>query len=318
MEIDTRFPIRLNAVSDVPEPLRSALVKGLSSEEAVRLLVHAPAFSSGDELTPATVFAVTDNGWLVASETKGGDAALVKSEFADTLFLQVGTILLSGQLKISFASGDALHSAAIKFEPVEDECYREAIHLILAAVDPAHSAVAGKDQHEASEFEDWPMKFRNEVQRYWGKSGRLLVAHHWPAVVDESQQQLAPAGALAITERDLVLISDEREPEPTEEIVSGETPLETSFVPDLEKTDVELSKLPADVYEFGENITVVPRVRLADFQVSHQEHFSVLALQVRSAHGRGKLEVLFPSANEKAVSQAMEQALLPGGSATFS
>jgi hypothetical protein len=130
-------------------------------------------------------------------------------------------------------------------------------------------------------------------------------------VVDESQQQLAPAGALAITERDLVLISDQREPEPTEEVVSGEAPSETSFVPDLEKTGVELSNLPADVYEFGENITVVPRVRLADFQVSHQEHFGVLALQVRSAHGGGKLEVLFPSGDEKAVSQVMEQALLP-------
>jgi hypothetical protein len=311
MEIDTRFPTKLNTVSDVPEPLRSALLKGLSTKELVRLLVHAPAFSSGDEIRPATVFAVTDDGWLVASETEDGGAALVKSEFGDTLFLEVGTILLSGQLRIAFASGDGLHSAAIQFEPVEDECYREAIHLILAAIDPAHSAVAVKDQHEASEFEDWPLKFRNEVQRYWGRSGRLLVARHWPAVVDESQQQLAPAGALAITERDLVLISDQREPEPTEEVVSGEAPSETSFVPDLEKTGVELSNLPADVYEFGENITVVPRVRLADFQVSHQEHFGVLALQVRSAHGGGKLEVLFPSGDEKAVSQVMEQALLP-------
>jgi hypothetical protein len=317
MEIDTRFPTKLNAVSDVPEPLRSALLKGLPSEEPVRLLVHTPAFSSGAETTPATVFAVTDNGWLVVSETKDGGAALVKSEFGDTLFLEVRTILLSGQLRISFASGDALHSVAIKFESVEDECYREAIHLILAAIDPAHSAVAGKDQHEASEFEDWPMKFRNEVQRYWGRSGRLLVARHWPAVVDDSQQQLAPAGALAITERELVLISDERAPEPTEEVVSGEVPSETPFVPDLQKTDVELSNLPADVYEFGENITVVPRVRLADFQVSHQEHFSVLALQVGSARGGGKLEVLFPSGDEKAVSQVMAQALLSGGSATL-
>jgi hypothetical protein len=139
----------------------------------------------------------------------------------------------------------------------------------------------------------------------------LLVARHWPAVVDESQQQLAPAGALAITERDLVLISDEREPEPTEEVVSGKTPSETPLAPDRETTGVELSNLPADVYEFGENITVIPRVRLADFQVSPQEHFNVLVLQVRSAHGGGKLEVFFPSGDEKAVSQAMEQALLP-------
>src|SRR4029077_2460322 len=55
MEIDTRFPTKLNAVSDAPEPLRSALVESLPSGEPVRLLVHAPAFTTEDEKSPATV-----------------------------------------------------------------------------------------------------------------------------------------------------------------------------------------------------------------------------------------------------------------------
>jgi hypothetical protein len=332
MEIDARFPTKLNTVSDAPEPLRIALLEGLPSEEPVRLLVHSPAFSSGDEISPATVLAVTGNGWLVASATEEGGAALVKSEFGDTLFLEVRSILLSGQLRISFASGDASHSVAINFESVEEECYREAIDLILAAIDPAHSAAGENDQSAPSGFENWPMKFRNEVKRYLAKGGRSLVALQWPAVVGEFQRQLAPAGALAITERELVIISDEREspaetpaeetkerppetkhspePEPTEVVVSTGTPSETPFVPALDKTDSEFSELPGDVYEYGENITIVPRVRLADFEVSHQEHFGVLALQVRSAHGGGKLEVIFPSGDEKAVSKAMAQASL--------
>ena len=53
MEIDTRFPTKLNAISDAPEPLRSALVESFPSEKPLRLLVHAPAFSTVGEKTQA-------------------------------------------------------------------------------------------------------------------------------------------------------------------------------------------------------------------------------------------------------------------------
>jgi len=46
METDARFPTKLNAISDAPEPLRSALVESFPSEKSLRLLVHAPAFST--------------------------------------------------------------------------------------------------------------------------------------------------------------------------------------------------------------------------------------------------------------------------------
>jgi O-6-methylguanine DNA methyltransferase len=64
MEIDTRFPTKLDTISDVPEPFRSALAESLPSGESVRLLVHAPASTTGDQRSPATVLAVTNDGWL--------------------------------------------------------------------------------------------------------------------------------------------------------------------------------------------------------------------------------------------------------------
>ena len=135
------------------------------------------------------------------------------------------------------------------------------------------------------------MKFRNEAQRYWPRGQRLLAAIQWPAI----QRQLAPAGALLMTERELVLISEGK------------------------KSSAELSPGASSAEEpkeiFGGIITFVPRVRLADFQVSHQEHFDILALQIAAAHGREKLEIIFPSDDEKAVSKAMEQMLLFRGSA---
>jgi hypothetical protein len=295
MEIDTRFPTKLNTVSDAPEPLRSALAESLPSGEPVRLLVHAPAFATEEEKSPATVLAVTNNGWLVASETEGGSAAVEKSDFSDTLFLELKAILLSGQLRISFAAVDKSHFVTIKFETVEDQYYREAIDLILAGIDPALSGVAEKDRSEASMFEGWPMKVRNEAQRYWPRGQRFLAAIQWPAVFGGPQGELAPAGALLITERELVVISEEKE-------FAAEARAEAPSA--LEPKEI-----------FGGIVTFVPRVRLRDFHVSHQENFGVLALQVHATHGGEKLEVNFPPDKEKAVSKAMEQMLLPRGPA---
>ena len=64
-------------------------MSSLPAREPVRLLVYAPAFPTGEEKTPATLLAVTNYGWLVASETEDGAAALVKSDFSNTLFFEL-------------------------------------------------------------------------------------------------------------------------------------------------------------------------------------------------------------------------------------
>jgi hypothetical protein len=290
MEIDSRFPTKLNTVSDVPEPFRSALVESLPLGEPVRLLVHAPAFNMGDQKSPATVLAVTNHGWLVASETEGGSATLEKSDFNNTLFLELTSIFLFGQLKICFAAVSTSYSITIKFETVEDESYLEAINLILAGVDPALTGVARKDPSEVSMFEAWPMKIRNEAHRFSPKGQRFLAVIQWPAIFVGDKRQLAPHGALLITERELVAISEKRD-----------TSSESSAAEDLKE-------------KFGGIITFVPGARLADFHVSHQESFDILALELRGAHGGQKLQIIFPSDEEKAVRKAMEQMLLSQGS----
>jgi hypothetical protein len=109
-----------------------------------------------------------------------------------------------------------------------------------------------------------------------------------------SKQQLAPAGALLITERELVVIAEEK-------AFAAESPEAPSAV--------EPKQISGGI------ITFVPRVRLKGFHVSHQEGFGVLTLQVRAEHVGQNLEINFPSDDEKAVSKAMEQMLLSRGSA---
>jgi len=282
MEIDTRFPTKLDSISDAPEPLRSALVEGLSSEEPGRLLLYAPAFSAVAEKTPATLLAVTTHGWFVVSETEYGGATVEKSDFSETLFLELTSVLLSGQLKIHFATGGTSDFATINFDTVGEEFYREAIDLILAGIDPVLANAAEKDRKEASIIEAWPMNLRFEAKRYWPKGQRLLTAIQWAAIFGGFQRELAPAGALLVTARELVLISEEKR---------------------------SPRQLTGDLHEFGGIITFFPRVRLADFHVSHHERFGVLALQMHAAHGGEKLEIIFPSEDEKVVSKAMEQVL---------
>jgi hypothetical protein len=294
MEIDPRFPTKLSTVSDAPEPLRTALAASLLSGESTRLLVHAPAFATGDETTPATVLAVTSNNWLVASETESDGAVVEKCKFRDTLYLELKSVLLLGQLRICFATGDKSNSITIRFETVEDHFYREAIDLILAGIDPALSGTVEEGRSEVSTFEGWPMKIRNEAQRYWPRGQQFLAAIQWPAVSGGPQGQLAPAAALLATERELVVILEERE-------FLTERPPETPSADESKAI-------------FGGIITFIPRVRLKDFHVSHQEGLGVLALQVQVAHGGEELNVMFPNDDEVAISKAMERMLVSRGS----
>jgi hypothetical protein len=306
MKIDTRFPTKLDVVSEAPEPLRSELLRSLPSNEPVRLLVHAPAFPTGDEASPATLLAVTNDGWLVASATEDGGTVLIKSDFSNTLFFELTSILLLGQLIITYSEVGNAHSVTINFERVEDEFYHQAIDLMLAGIDPLRTPIAGKDPNETAMFEAWPMKFRNEAQRYWPKGQRMLAAIQWAA----DPQQLATAGALLMTERELVLISEGKKSaaELSPENSPAEEPKEMPATPQPSKAvnPSETPSVPGNVYQFADIITFVPRVRLADFQVSHQEN-GVLALLLRGSQGEQKLEISFPPGYEDAVLKGMEQ-----------
>jgi hypothetical protein len=292
MMTDTRFATKLDTINDVPESLRNVLLDNLPSPDSVRLLIHAPAFLRSDErpptapeitpniVTPATVLAVTSDGWLVASETENGGASVEKAHFHDTLFLELTSLLLSGQLRIYFAAVGTSYFATMNFDTVGEELYREAIDLILSGIDRTPVRMAKIDDGGTSLFEAWPVKFRSEAERYRPKGQPLLAATQWSAIIDGFQRELCPAGALLVTERELVLISEEKR------------------APRLHHGDFR---------KFGGIITYFPLVRVLDFHVSHHERFGVLALRVHAVHGGEKLEIIFPADHEKAVSKELEQ-----------
>jgi len=288
MKIDSRFPTKLDAIQDAPEPLRSALVDNFPSPESIRFLVHAPAFQSAGERSPATALAVTDDGWFVASETEDGGVSVQKSNFSETLFLELTSILLWGELKINFAAVGTMYSAILRFDTVGENLYRDAIDLVLNGIDENPATAADNERDRAPIPEAWPVHFRNEAQRYRPKGQRLLAVTQWPAVISGFQRELSPAGALLVTEREVVLISEEK---------------------------ASPRQHAGDLHRFGGIITYFPIAQLKDFQLSHHERFEILALQVHATHGGEKLEVIFPADYEKVVSEAMEQVFAHAGGA---
>jgi hypothetical protein len=280
MKVDTRFPTKLNAIDDAPELFRGVLADNFPAKEPVRLLVHAPTFATAGARSPATVLAVTNVGWFLATEKEEGAVSIQKCGFSDTLFLELTSILLWGQLKIHFAAAGTSYSALVRFDTVGEKFYRDAIDLILSSIQPTLGETIDSDDNSVLISESWPLHFRTEAQRYRPKNQRLLAATQWPSVMGGFQRELFPAGALLVTERELVLISEEK---------------------------ISPRQHPGDLHRFGGIVTYLPIAQLSDFHLSQHERFDVLALQVHSMHGAEKLEIVFPADHEKALSRVMKQ-----------
>lgn len=290
MRIDNNFPTKLFVVDDVPEPFRGALQEHLSPSEQV-VLIYSPAFSTlerlpeepvrgnfGKILIPASVLAVTDDRWLVLTKEEG-EVTVEQSVFRDTLFLELTSILLSGQLRIYYASVDRHYVATVQFNTVHEEFYREAIGLVLNGIDQKEST---SYDHFAPVLNSWPLKYRLEAERYRPKGQRLITATRWTSVESGLNDALSPSGALLITEGELVAISEQK---------------------------VLPRQQPGDLHKFGGIITFCPLLRLSDFHISRQGYFGVLTLLIQAPHGSDKLNIVFPLEREKAVFKTMQCAL---------
>ena len=58
--------------------------------------------------------------------------------------------------------------------------------------------------------------------------------------------------------------------------------------------------------DIGRTITCLPLRRLSDSHISHHGRFGLLTLLIKAAHSADKLEIVFPSDREKAVSRTVQ------------
>ena len=235
---------------------------------------------------------MTNVGWLVVSETEAGGVSIQESNFRDTLFLELTSILLWGQLKIHFVTAGKSDNTILRLDTVGEQFYLDAINLILDGTDrPLNPQWKLKSDRSSTLIsESWPLHFRNEALRYRPKSQRLLAATQWPPVIGGFRRELSPACALLVTEREFVLIAEEK---------------------------ASPRQHAGDLHHFGGIITYIPIAQLINFQLSQHERFAVLAFQVHAMHGGEKLEIIFPADHEKAVSEVMKQVFAHAGGAAI-
>jgi hypothetical protein len=276
-----QFAMCAKSIEDTPSPFREALLTRIGEDENVRHLVHSPAFAAGKFRNLASVLCVTDRRWLIVLCERDGGAVVAESSYDGTLLVELTIILLYGQLKIDFVLDREARSTAFQFNTVMKRVYFKAIQDILNAIDGNKEAGAKQDWHKSPLLRDWPLKFRNISIIYAPANSTLIDGLHWTAVYGGFRRQLAPAAAMLLTDRHIMIIAEEKP--------SGWF----QFRP------------PPD---YGEIITYFPLKRLAKFDIHRSARLCVLELEGHGGHGGEKLVIMFPSGKGEEVSRLMEKA----------
>ena len=277
MKIDSRFASKAKRVDETPEPFREQLKKHLKPDEEISLLVCAPAYLALREKFPATVLAVTDQRWLIVAEVQPGVGRVSGATFDETLLVEFTEILLFGELKIHFALDEKSRYSAAHFNTVTDAYYREATQLMLDRIED-HSS-AGRTEasiYEAAPLSNIPFKFRNAIAENVPQGRQILFATHWPTLVGGFRRELAPAAVLALTQRELILITE-----------------------DKPRRWFESKKGP----KYANIATYLPLTRLAKHRIGCHPKFCLLELETHVSHGGEVFEIMFPSEHEPKVAR---------------
>jgi hypothetical protein len=279
MSIDEVYAEELELAS-VHEPFRSTLLGALKDRERTRKLLYSPVFSTLGFNAPASLLAITDERWLVILEDKD-ELYVEQATFDDTLLIELSIILLNGQLKLDFVKEGASAPIAVQFDIVSKRNYFEAVESLLAGMESR--PVAWRANDLVQDIKNWPLKFRNVAAEYLPSGRRLSGGICWDTIYGGFDQEIAPAGALIRTERELVLVSEEKAP---------------VWWSRGERND-----------KYGEIISYFPLRCLANYRVIEQHQFDILSLEVHAKHGGEQLKVFFPPEQREGVEALMETCL---------
>lgn len=278
MNLDSRYATRLESIDEVPEPFSKVLHDQCRPDEPLYFLAYAPALREG---LRGAVMAIAADRWFIIAEEEGAELQVNTASFEDTLLVEWIHILLFGQIKIDFTVYGERNSASVQFNTVTETMFREALELLLAGIGSAPRKMrTGVTRPGFSIPADWPMKFYNDIRKYAGQEEALIAATQWPAISAGFGRELTPATAMALTERDLVIIAEEK--------ASGWFQ-------------------PRDDPRYGRTVTYFPLARLGKHEMSLQDRVGFLVLKAHAEHGDEKLEILFPPEKEPELSEFMSR-----------
>ena len=270
-ELWERFARRLKTVDETPEPLRALALAALKPDDQIRLLVFGPAQRVLDNISPATLLAIFENEWLVVVGSKEIKPEVSRCAFADTLLVEFTNILLHGQLRIDYVADGRAQTVTVQFNTVTEGLYQEAVQLLLNGMDGILEITPCDSQALHHSLESLPMKFFNAMAQFIPMGQRVLALVHWPAVLGRKlrifRRELAPEAVLALTDRELLFISEEKT---------------CSW------------GRPDRVQKYGSIVTHCPLSRVAAIQINEHDLLDTIDVEIRVGQEGEKLKIEFP------------------------
>jgi hypothetical protein len=275
-----RFPVQLADIDACPERFRASLRNAVDQSETVKTLIYCPPYATGRLPLPGSVLCVTDRQWVIVHDAKRNHVVVKQALFDDTLFVELTIVLLYGRLRADFAKDDHTESALCYFNTVQEGMFTGAIDTILNCIDGLKTASKGKDQEISRHLQGCSFKFQNYFRDYLPAGSRLSESLYWPTVFGFFCRELAPAGALLLTDRHLLAIVDEKS---------------SSWFRSKDET------------KYGVNIAYFPRTRISRFQIHEHRRINILELTVHSAHGAEQFHVPFPMEETERITSLLGQ-----------
>jgi hypothetical protein len=279
-----KFASKLETIEDAPESHRMAFLNVLHADDVVRSLVFSPVHKTLGTLSPATLLAITDKGWIFVSGEEDEFVSSVRCNYAETLLLELTVVLLLGVLKVDFKTEDGTQCISIAFNLVTLKYYQEAIKLLLDGVEGACVNVEVTEAQAKLSAKSIPAKSQGDVFRLKPSMQQIMDAAYWLSIFGGRacwlQYELSSEIILVLTERELICVSEET-------IWRGSQ---------KRKVDRE-----------GHIITYFPLSRLETYRFEPGSQAEKLKLEIRTRHGGRTLAIEFLREKESEVDSFMKQ-----------
>lgn len=279
-----KFASKLESIEDAPESHRTAFLNVLQTDDAIHLLVFGPAHKTLGAISPATLFAVTDKGWIFVSGGDGEFVTSVRCNYADTLLLELTVVLLLGILKIDFKTENGTQCVSMAFNLVTLKLYQEAIRLLLDGVEGACLNPVGAEEQAKLSEDALPTKSQGNIYKLKPSLERVMDTVYWLSIFGRRacwlQYELSPEIILVLTERELICVSEEK-------IWRGSP-----------RGTVERS---------GHIITYFPLSRLETYRFEPASQPEKLKVEICTRHGGRTLAMEFPHEKQSEVESFMNQ-----------
>lgn len=212
--LSDKFATKLHSPLQAPEPLRSALLGVLRDNDSMHSIVFAPQDKIAGQTIPASVLVLLQKDWIFAGANDQNNLVVVRLPYNQLLMVEITSILLFGRLQLDFADNGQARNVVAYFNTVTEGLYEGAVQEMLNAIDDVSSIEVSKNDN-ISGIKSIPLKFSNNLLKYLPMGQQVLAVAHWAAAPAPNfgifHHEKAPEGVLALTERELLLITDQQD-----------------------------------------------------------------------------------------------------------